>query len=317
MDVLALAQHGLTHAVAPLGTALTAEQVKRLNRHAQELVLIFDGDAAGQQAAWRSLEIVTAAQMPTRTVVLPEGEDPDSYVRAQGAAVLAEELRSAPGLMDYFIDQMVAQAPSDNLGKVAVVRRLLPQLGAIPGEVEKTLYFQKLATKLGLSEHALRQELASAAQRGRNFKAGGADDIDARRHEGLRLTPFERDLVQALLSKEAEALALWDEIETSDWVHPAMKQLWPELQARQAKGRSVACLLGEIPDEALQQELSAVALSEAADDTAALLVSCRKRLSDRHRGAKRQDLTRQLREAEAASDSQWIEALLMEQNSLL
>jgi len=90
MDVVALAQFGIGYAVATLGTATTPVHVSKLLRLADELVFCFDGDAAGRKAAWRALEVslpLAPDHKPIRFLFLPEGEDPDSYVRRHGKEV--------------------------------------------------------------------------------------------------------------------------------------------------------------------------------------------------------------------------------------
>jgi DNA primase len=320
MDVLALAQHGFSHTVAPLGTALTEDQVKRLSRHVRELIVIFDGDRAGQLAAWRALEIVTTAEVTTRIVPLPEEEDPDSFVQGSGAEVFRAQLLAAQGLMDYYIDKIVAQSPADNVGKIEAIRKLGPQLSRVPGEAEKNLYIQRLASKLGIPEPALYKELFASKQRRRNFRQQGADDNDAGRHRGERLTPFERDLLKALLSNEEGAKTLLPELSPEDWRHPELKRLWPELLAALQEGRAVAEILGGLTDSDLGQDLSGLLFSgeDAEDiDPSELVLSCLERLQRQHISARRQDLTRRIREAEAKSDLRGMEELMVEQNSLL
>ncbi len=320
MDVLALAQHGFTHTVAPLGTALTADQVKRLSRHSQELVVIFDGDQAGLKAAWRSLETTSPLGIPTRIFSLPEGEDPDSFIRTEGRENFGAGLLAAPALMDYFIDKVVAQSPADNVGKVQAARKLVPQLARIVEEVEKGLYIQRLASKLGLTEAVIRREITALGHRGRNFVQAPADDIDARRHKGVRLTPFERDLLRAVLSNVEGAAALRDELEAGDWQHTVLRGLWPGLQAALDQGRSPAEILGGLADEGLSQELTELLLSDSSVDAGEaedLVTSCRQRLQRQHLVAQRQNLASQLRKAEAEADTGRVIELMTEHNRLL
>ncbi len=105
LDVIALAQHGISYAVAILGTAVTSEHVKLLFQHAGELVFCFDGDAAGRKAAWRALEAVLPQLQTGRKVSflwLPQGEDPDSLIRKEGAQEFERRMRQAEPLSAYF-----------------------------------------------------------------------------------------------------------------------------------------------------------------------------------------------------------------------
>ena len=92
MDVVALAQYGIDFAVATLGTATTRDHLERLFRHAPEVIFCFDGDRAGREAAWRALETTLPVLRDGRQasfLFLPDGEDPDTLVRKEGAAAFA------------------------------------------------------------------------------------------------------------------------------------------------------------------------------------------------------------------------------------
>ena len=109
MDVVALAQFGVGYAVATLGTATTPVHVSKLLRLADELVFCFDGDAAGRKAAWRALEVslpLAPDQKPIRFLFLPDGEDPDSYIRKQGKDAFEARVREAETLSQFLLSQL-------------------------------------------------------------------------------------------------------------------------------------------------------------------------------------------------------------------
>ena len=112
MDVVALAQFGVGNAVATLGTATTPVHVSKLLRLAEELVFCFDGDAAGRKAAWRALEVslpLAPDHKPIRFLFLPEGDDPDTYVRKHGAAEFQRRVREAETLSQFLLAQLRAE----------------------------------------------------------------------------------------------------------------------------------------------------------------------------------------------------------------
>jgi DNA primase len=112
MDVIALAQHGIPNAVATLGTATSSEHVDLLFRYTNELVLCFDGDAAGQNAAWKALEASLPSLREGRSLKflgLPEGHDPDSLVRAEGAESFLGRVENAQPFSKYFVSQLTAR----------------------------------------------------------------------------------------------------------------------------------------------------------------------------------------------------------------
>lgn len=148
MDVLALAQHGVTNACATLGTATTREHLDRLFRVAPEVVFCFDGDAAGRKAAWRALEVSLPALQGGRYVgflFMPEGEDPDTLVRVRGTAMF-EDPSQLTTLSDFLFDSLRAQVNLTTLdGRARLVDIAKPLLGSVPAGAFRQLLRQRLA----------------------------------------------------------------------------------------------------------------------------------------------------------------------------
>ena len=165
MDVIALAQHGISNVVATLGTATTAEHAAKLFRLVDEVVFCFDGDAAGRRAAWRALE-ATLAELEdgkqARFLFLPEGEDPDTLVRQRGREHLLALADAAPGLGQYLFSHL-----SDGLdlgmveGRARLARLALPLIQRAKGDFCRSLLQKELAQLTRLDESELAQ-LATA-----------------------------------------------------------------------------------------------------------------------------------------------------------
>ncbi|AXO63308.1 DNA primase [Pseudomonas sp. phDV1] len=166
MDVIALAQQGLRNAVATLGTATSEEHLKRLFRIVPSVLFCFDGDAAGRNAAWRALESTLPSLQDgrrARFLFLPDGEDPDTLVRAEGTdAFRARINQHAQPLADYFFHQLCEEADPRSLeGKAHLVTLAAPLIDKIPGNNLRALMRQRLSEITGLSSEALSQ-VASA-----------------------------------------------------------------------------------------------------------------------------------------------------------
>ncbi|MHB1565735.1 MAG: DNA primase [Acidiferrobacter sp.] len=135
MDVIALAQYGVTNVVATLGTATTREHLERLFRFTPEIVFCFDGDRAGRDAGWRALEQALAVLRDGRQVgflFLPDGEDPDSLVRTEGADRFQKRLRTATELPEFFFDTLSARADLSRLdGRARLVELARPLLSKL------------------------------------------------------------------------------------------------------------------------------------------------------------------------------------------
>ncbi|MCY4472135.1 MAG: DNA primase [Kistimonas sp.] len=160
MDVIALAQQGITCAVATLGTATTTEQLSRLFRHSDQVVFCFDGDEAGTRAAWRALENALPVMKDGRLMrflFLPPGEDPDSLVRREGAEAFLARLadrRQALAFEDCFFRHFERQTDTTTMdGKAQLVHKVVPFLRRMPDGAFKKLMMDRLGSlsQLGLA----------------------------------------------------------------------------------------------------------------------------------------------------------------------
>ncbi len=162
MDVIALAQQGLRNAVATLGTATSEEHLKRLFRVVPSVLFCFDGDQAGRKAAWRALESTLASLQDgrrARFLFLPEGEDPDSLVRAEGTdAFMARINQHAQPLADYFFEQLGNEADPRSLeGKAHMATLAAPLIEKIPGANLRQLMRNRLKEITGLDPQQVEQ----------------------------------------------------------------------------------------------------------------------------------------------------------------
>jgi len=150
MDVVALAQFDISYCVATLGTATTHEHLERLFRTVPEVVFCFDGDRAGRKAAWRALVNTLPVLREGRTarfLFLPDGEDPDSLVRAIGKQAFESKIDTATHLSDFFFERLAAQLDTDSIdGRARLVTLAKPLLGSLPDGVFKQLMIEQLST---------------------------------------------------------------------------------------------------------------------------------------------------------------------------
>jgi DNA primase len=154
LDVVSLSCQGITHVVATLGTATTAEHLKRLFRVTPEVVFCFDGDRAGRDAAWRALENTLPEMRDGRQVrflFLPDGEDPDSLIRSEGVAAFRSRLKAAVALSDYLLKELKTRADTtttEGMAKVAELAR--PLLAQLPDGVYRELLTDRVAGEVKL-----------------------------------------------------------------------------------------------------------------------------------------------------------------------
>lgn len=161
MDVIALAQHGIPYAVATLGTSTSETHLERLFRIVPEVVFCFDGDDAGRKAAFRGLEATLPAMQDGRQakfLFLPEGEDPDTLVRAKGNAYLENLFDHADPLETFLFKHLEEDLDIESMdGRARFSKLAAPHLHRLPEGVFKTLMYQALADKTGIDVESLKR----------------------------------------------------------------------------------------------------------------------------------------------------------------
>jgi DNA primase len=173
-DVIAAHQAGFNIAVATLGTSLTAEHVAMLARKTKHVILSYDGDSAGVKATLRAGPMFEDAGMELRLLILPDGHDPDSYIKAKGAPEFAARLNEAVPLMDFQLDNLRRDFDLETSeGRTAYVKACLPVLATLRSSVTRDLYVRRLAelwavgdmARVGYREEDIRRDLANQARK--------------------------------------------------------------------------------------------------------------------------------------------------------
>ena len=166
MDVVALVQHGVAYAVATLGTATTPVHVQKLLRAADEIIFCFDGDAAGRRAAWRALENALAALTDSARLLflfLPDGEDPDTYIRQVGQAGFEENFSQALTLSQFLFKELTRELDLTSAeGRAKLVQSAKPLIEKITAPALQMMIRKRLAELTGLSTAELTTLLPNA-----------------------------------------------------------------------------------------------------------------------------------------------------------
>jgi DNA primase len=187
MDVIALFEHGVTQAVATLGTATTPDHAELLFRNAPDVYFCFDGDRAGRAAAWKAVESVLPRMRDGRQaffLFLPEGEDPDSIVRSEGAEGFDARLQQATPLSQFFFDTLSEGVALSTLdGRARLAERARPLLAQIPDGAFGDLMQQRLAEITGLQA-----------------KPAAAPSAPVRSHGSRPLAPPRRSVVRSAIA---------------------------------------------------------------------------------------------------------------------
>jgi|AntRauTorcE11898_2_1112593.scaffolds.fasta_scaffold00691_10 DNA primase len=212
MDVIVLAEHGIDYAVATLGTSTGQAHAERLFSVTREIVFCFDGDEAGRQAAWRAmthtLPVLTDGR-EARFLFLPEGEDPDSMVRAEGREAFEARLAQAKPLADFLIERLRDGIDTTSVGgRAQLAAEAGPLLTTMPAGVYHDLLIDRLAAQVGLSSDRLRADMTGAS--GSTRAPERTERPRPRAASGIRMNPM-RSAIGLLLQNPRLAERLPDD----------------------------------------------------------------------------------------------------------
>jgi DNA primase len=317
-DAIALHQAGITNVAATLGTAFTAEHIHAIRRFANKIVLLFDPDAAGVRAALRTLDLFVDSGVGVRVVSLPDGEDPDTFVRKFGAPAFQELLAASPSLLDFAVDHCLKGAGSaaleDRIRSVDEVLRVLQKAG---NRIEKEECTRRVAERLGINQQRLIERYPELLpKRGRESKsAARAGPLATSVKDHIE----ERDLAYLLLQGRLPAGAL-DGVPAEAFQHPGYRRLIELGLKHQGADRVVAlrALLDEATADPQCADL-AVELSMSDhhhDDIEVHVRGCVARLAKKHQAAALSLLIARLRIAEQEGRAEEVRALNEDINRL-
>jgi DNA primase len=232
-------QAGITNVVASSGTALTPIQVRLLKRFTSKVVLSFDPDAAGQDAAARSSELLVAEGFQVNVAMLPEGDDPDNFIRKSGAAAYQERLRTSQPYLEYLLDRTSADHDfNKDDSRREFLGKMLAVAARIPDAAQRDQFADRLAHKARITEEVVRAEIRKAAVQKQTTIEDRTVPVFT------QIKPAEKGLIWALVRRPgagAEALRGLDDED--------LKGLASEGILQQARS------LREIPPEALPATL--------------------------------------------------------------
>ncbi len=164
-DVLSLHQAGIENVVASSGTSLTAEQVRLVKRYAPNMTIVYDGDKAGIKAALRGLDIVIEQDVNVKVVLLPEGEDPDSYLKKVGSTAFKTFLETeANDFILFKINLLLKDAAGDPIKKSEVILDIVQSISKIPNNLKRSVYIKECAQRMEMSEQLLHTEINKRLQ---------------------------------------------------------------------------------------------------------------------------------------------------------
>jgi len=295
IDVLSLHQAGHANVVAPMGTALTEQQVRLLRRFTSRVVVLFDGDSAGRQAALGTVPRFLAEDLDARIASVPDGEDPDSLAR-RGAEAVAACLRSAVPSVDYALTSLLENTDRTIPGRVRALTEAAPLLTAIRNPSARDLYAGKLAAALDLEVAHVHRALRGAAPQPERI---------ASRPQPASLPPAEAQLL-SLVADHPRLAALATEAGVLGYVeHDDVRRVLGRMLEAAKDGRlDVGVIIEETAvelREAVAREVLSSSFADCAEPERALH-ECVAKLRGRSLERRAASLREESKRAEAAGD---------------
>lgn len=279
LDMLKLHINGIENSVATLGTALTPEHIRALKGCVGDgrMILVYDSDQAGLNAAYRSLDLFLKEHADfrkgnvfrdknadTRIMILPEGHDPDSYISAKGREAFLEKAETAPGLVTFLFDMAVKRHGMSTEGKIKIVADLSGTLAVINDQVARSLYVKELAERLNVDENAILAKIRESVDRGRSprprpLQAAPGDNAQKKPEQPAvpRGTRLERQILAMMIQYPDIIKDIEDRDLLSQFADSPLKSIGQKVLAGRRQGKVDIPDLMSILDNAAEQELAA------------------------------------------------------------
>jgi DNA primase len=266
LDLIACFMAGIQNVVAPQGTAFTDQHARILKRYVDEVVLCFDSDEAGQNAAVRSLDHLLASGLAVRVAVVPAPHDPDSFIKTNGGEVFRKLIEDAEGFFDYYLKRLcrINDVKTDK-GRTAVVKSMLESLQKTGNRVVFDKYAHDLTFKLGLSFKSIVDEF----QKILNWQPADKREVafeTVTEIEVPRPSPHEFHLLRLLLLHDE--LVAWTALHLDvNWIlHPFAQQIIERRLAAQTNenGKNLAAFLDECETPEMRNLVTEVVAEDRA-----------------------------------------------------
>ncbi|MBI3735210.1 DNA primase [Candidatus Sumerlaeota bacterium] len=227
MDWIALHSNGIQNALAGLGTAFGEDQARFLRRITEEVILHYDGDEAGRKAAFRAAEFLLAQGLKTRVVELPEKDDPDSFIRANGVEAARAKLNAAQHAMEFFLQQAASAYPIYTPeGKLDAVEFLAPLLLAVKEPVLASSYAERVCSRIGIAFSSLNGSLARRRTGERRAEPAPAAENSLSPRDRLEYYLLSR------LVKHVERWELFQRLQSEMFLNDSVRLLFARLQEK-------------------------------------------------------------------------------------
>ena len=234
-DLISVFQAGVKNIVASSGTALTEEQTRLIGRYTKNITVVYDADSAGSKAALRGVDLILEQDMDVRVAPLPEGDDPDSFVRKNGGDAFRSLIQRSVSFIDFIGAAFEKEGRlSTPEGKAQTVRAIVRTIAKMSDELKRNFYIKQVAEKYKLYESTLYRELEKIVGEDRWTRSGSfravpliqKELVDMPRPAAAAMPAVERDLIHAMLDGGPEIVRMvFEMVSLEDFLHPQSRSL--------------------------------------------------------------------------------------------
>ena len=246
MDVISLHQAGFRTAIASLGTAFTSEQAQLISRYAKRVVVSYDADEAGRLATSKAIPLLKKAGLAVRVLTIPDGKDPDDYIKAHGAVRFKNLLEQTPNDMEYRLSLLRSQHNNcaTDTDRIAFLKEATELLAALSSAIERDVYASRLSQELSIEKAAILEQLKLVQRRrGRSEQreemrklsrpnAGVRDEVNPERALNLRAASAEEALLAYILRNPDKVKGLSEKIRAEDMVTAFNRRVYEVILTR-------------------------------------------------------------------------------------
>ena len=315
LDFLIPYQEGLPNVSASLGTSLTDSQARLIKRYTKNVVMLYDGDAAGESASLRGLDIFLQEGMSVRVAVLPKGFDPDSFVRSKGAAALESLVNSASDLFEYKLGVLESRHDSrSSTGKAKICSEMLPTIAKVTDAVLKFEYIKQLSEKLRIREEALLSEIKKVKHdRGYEFSE------DTVSEEKQQAAMAEKIIIGLMLDDNEFVEQVRGSLKPSDFEDASARKVAEEIFASaDGKSASPSQLINRFSEPELTRLIAeSTSIVDDIKDKQKNLEDCIRWMKYKHAESRLSELQNLIKAAQMMGDEGKVSQLVAEYSGLV
>ncbi|MGV7219933.1 MAG: DNA primase [Nitrospinales bacterium] len=295
-DQICSFQNGIKNTVALCGTALTLNQVALLRKYTTNIVLVFDSDSAGQAAAQRGFELLLSEGLNISVVLLPQGYDPDSYIREKGKDGFLELVNNAKPFLESLIDRTILEGTKNATGKTATVNKILPAISKIKSSVERSEYIRYLSEKAHVDQKSLLEDL------GKFFSGKKRNEKESKVMSEKRPV-LELFLIHLILSDEEAAKEIKNQLSPDEYHDELYREIAKNLYSRIQENQPLRLdlILEQTDNPEIKSVLSEFGVAPTTFDAIPKATAdCIRKIKKRNRNPKIIELRKQRNEADEA-----------------